>query len=200
MGGSVIPPPMKPASKTPVTAPLKKGAFAGPRCVFVRNNHFWSGERLISATSYEKQPHEPWAVWSPPPPQKKIEAPGCVECDLLGQALPVSKPGDQVLWSSGSALTSCIMSRTVHHCPCVSNTVAHCGTCSGCHCWRVSAHSPLTALRRASVPRVRTMNSHGCVGMCACAWSCAGLHCAWVAQGLWWPCSPRSNAGEPETT
>ena len=34
-------------------------------------------------------------------------------------------------WSTGSALTSCIMSRTVHHCPCVSDTVARCGTFSG---------------------------------------------------------------------
>ena len=32
---------------------------------------------------------------------------------------------DPVRWSSGSAL--CTMSRTVHHCPCVSHTVADCG-------------------------------------------------------------------------
>ena len=60
----------------------------------------------------------------------------------------------------------------------------------------MSAETPLTALRRASVPPVRTMNSHGC----ACAWACVGLHCACVAQGLRWPCSPESHAGEPETT
>ena len=36
--------------------------------------------------------------------------------------------------------------------------------------------------------------------MCACTWACAGLYCAWVAWGLWWPCSPESIAGEPETT
>ena len=74
--------------------------------------------------------------------------------------------------SSGSAPTSCLMSRTVHHCPCVSDTVARCGTCSGYHCWRASADSPLTALCRASVPPW----SGPCIGMvvwvggCACAW------------------------------
>ena len=41
------------------------------------------------------------------------------------------------------------MSQTVHRCPCVFDTVARCGTCGGCHCLRVSADTPLTALRRA---------------------------------------------------
>ena len=49
------------------------------------------------------------------------------------------------------------MSRTAHHCPCVSHTVAHCGSCGGCHCVQASADTPLTALRRASVPLVRTV-------------------------------------------
>ena len=26
-------------------------------------------------------------------------------------------------------------------------------------------------------------------------WAWAGLHSAWAARGLWWPCSPESNAG-----
>ena len=39
-------------------------------------------------------------------------------CDVLWQASPVSRPADPVLWSGGSALTLCIMSRTVHRCPC----------------------------------------------------------------------------------
>ena len=48
--------------------------------------------------------------------------------------------------------------RTVHRCPGVSDTVARCGTCGGCHCVRGSADTPPPALRRASVPPVRTMN------------------------------------------
>ena len=97
-----------------------------------------------------------WVGWVPPllPLQQR----GCGGCDVLWQASPVSRPADLVLWSSGSALTLCLMSRTVHHCACVSDTVAHCGTCGGCHCLRVSADTPLTALHRASVPPVRTMN------------------------------------------
>ena len=72
----------------------------------------------------------------------------CACSAVLWQASPVSRPADLVLWSGGSAPTSCIMSQTVHHCPCVSDTVARCGTCSGCHCSRVNADTPLTALRR----------------------------------------------------
>ena len=51
-------------------------------------------------------------------------------CNVLWQASPVSRLADLVLWSSGSALTSCIMSRTVHHCPCASDAGAQCWTCS----------------------------------------------------------------------
>ena len=76
------------------------------------------------------------------------------ECDVLWHASPVSRPADPVLWSSGSALTSCLMSRTVHHCPCVSDTVARRGTCGGCHRLRVSAAAPLTALCRAPLVAV----------------------------------------------
>ena len=54
----------------------------------------------------------------------------CGGCDVLWQASPVSRPADLVQWSSGSALTLCIMSRTVHHSPCASDAVAQCGTCS----------------------------------------------------------------------
>ena len=39
-----------------------------------------------------------------------------------------------------------------------SHTVAGCGTCSDCHCLQMSADTPMTALRRATVPAVRTMN------------------------------------------
>ena len=71
------------------------------------------------------------------------------ECDVLWQTSPVSIPADLVLWSSGSALTLCIMSRTVHRRLCASAAAARCGTCSACHCLRVSADTPLTALRGA---------------------------------------------------
>ena len=112
---------------------------------------------------------------TPPPPSLSLSgrlarlARGCGECDVLWQASPASRPADLVLRSSGSAPTSCIMSRAVRRCPCVSDTVARCGTCSSCRCLRVSADTPLTALRRAPAPPVRAMNQHGCVGMRACA-------------------------------
>ena len=83
----------------------------------------------------------------PPTPKRKGRG---GECDVLWQASPVSTPADPVLWSGGSARTSCLMSPTVHRCPCVSDPVARCGTCSGYHCTWVSADKPLTALRRAS--------------------------------------------------
>ena len=89
----------------------------------------------------------------PPGPRER----SCGECDVLWQAALVSRPADRVVWSGGSALTSCTMSRTVHHCPFVSNPVARCVTC-GCHCLRVSADTALTALGRASVPLLTTMN------------------------------------------
>ena len=72
-------------------------------------------------------------------------------------------PQNLILWSGGSALTLCIMPRTVHHCTCVSDTVARCGTCSGCHCRRVPADTRLTAYHMASAPLARTMDSHGYV-------------------------------------
>ena len=130
--------------------------------------------------------------WSHPP----LHNQGAAVRVMSSGNSPVSIPADPVLWSSGSALTLCIMSWTVHHCPRVSDTVAHRGTCGGCHCLCTSADTPLTALRRASVPPVRTMNEHGCVCLCACAWACVGLHCAGVTQGL----RPESNRGKPETT
>ena len=69
----------------------------------------------------------------PPLPQPR----GCEECDVLCHASPVSIPAPV-----GSALTLCIMCRTVHYCLCVSDTQACCVTCSGCHCLRVSADTP----------------------------------------------------------
>ena len=75
-------------------------------------------------------PQTPSPRTSPPPLSALPGAAG--ECDVLWQASPVSRPADLVLWSSGTALASCIMSRTVHRRPRVSDAVAHCGTCSGC--------------------------------------------------------------------
>ena len=82
----------------------------------------------------------PDGVHSCTPHSRTHTAPrGCTECDVLWQASPVSIPADPVLWSGGPAPTSCLMSRTVHRCPCVSDTVGRRGTCSGCHGARVSA-------------------------------------------------------------
>ena len=61
------------------------------------------------------------------------------KCYTLGAAVGVMSSGkphqsqdlpDLVQWSSGSALTLCIMSRTVHHFPRASDPVEQCGTCS----------------------------------------------------------------------
>ena len=121
----------------------------------------------------------------------------CGECDVLRQASPVSGPADLVLWSGGSALTSCIMSRTVHRCPCVSDTVARCGTCAGCHCVRVSA--PLTALRRApGAPGQSPESTWLCMHVCMCMGIVCGSYTApvsdWVCGGL---CGSESSAGQP---
>ena len=50
----------------------------------------------------------------PPSPTPRPHTRSRGECDVLWQTSPVSIPADLFLWSSGSALTSCIMSRTVH--------------------------------------------------------------------------------------
>ena len=83
---------------------------------------------------------------SRPRPTGIEESTPCSECDVLWQASPVSTPANLVLWSSGSALTLCSMSRNMYHCPCVFDTVAHCGTCSGCHRVRMSVDTPLTTV------------------------------------------------------
>ena len=53
--------------------------------------------------------------------------------------------------------THCITSRTVHHCPCVPDTLAHihscCVNCNGCNCLWVSTDTPLIAWCR--VPRLQ---------------------------------------------
>ena len=72
---------------------------------------------------------------------------------------------DLVLWSGELAPTLCIMSCAVHHCPCVFYTVPRCGTCGGCHCLRVSADTPLTALHRASVP---PSQDYDLIWLCVC--------------------------------
>ena len=76
----------------------------------------------------------------------------CGEGDVLWQASPVSRLADLVLWSGGSTPTWCSMSRTVHCCPCVSDTVARCGTFGGC-----PADPPLLCVG-PTAPPVRTMN------------------------------------------
>ena len=103
----------------------------------------------------------PTRAHTPPPPRTDLTSKRCGTGHQVyhTQYLPAfmqpspplpSRPADLVLWSCGWALTLYIISRTVHHCPCASDTVAHCGTCSGCRCLRVSADTPQTALRRAS--------------------------------------------------
>ena len=93
------------------------------------------------------------------------------ECDVLWPTSPVSIPADLVLWSSGSALTSCIMSGTVHRRLCALAAAARCGTCSDCHCLQVSADTPLTALRGARhAPRSGPWNDMVCV--CVCVREC----------------------------
>ena len=44
--------------------------------------------------------------WRGRPP---VQSGSCGECDVLWHASPVSRPGDLVLWSGSSALTSCIV-------------------------------------------------------------------------------------------
>ena len=77
-------------------------------------------------------------------------------------------------------LTSCIMSRIVLHCPCVSGAVAHCGTCSGCRCVRMSADAPLTALRRAPVP---AGHAHAFTRLCMRVCMCMGMCSASLRRG-----------------
>ena len=82
-------------------------------------------------------PSEPLSAAPPPPPQS-----------LQGLQGP---PPPKVTFPPALVPTLCVMSRTVHHRPCVSDTVALCGACGGCRCVRVSAEPPPTALRRAGV-------------------------------------------------
>ena len=103
---------------------------------------------------------------------------------MFWQASPVSRPADLVLWSGGSAPTSCIMSWTVHRCPCVSDT-----------------DTPLTALRRApSAPG----QDHDLAWLCMHVCKCTGIVCGnftapvsdWACGGLW---GSESRAGQPAT-
>ena len=57
---------------------------------------------------------------------------------------------------------------------------------TGCSAWGLSAPGQDHKLVRL------------CMHVCMCMGMC--WHGAWCAQGLWWLCSPKSNAGEPETT
>ena len=114
----------------------------------------------------------PWGRCDPdgaavPLPYQVLHTRSRGECDVLWQTSPVSIPADLVLWSSGSALTSCIMSRSVHCRLCASAAAARCGTCSDRHCLRVSADTPLTALRGARhAPRSGPWNDMVCVCVC----------------------------------
>ena len=116
----------------------------------------------------------PWGRCDPdgaavPLPYQVLHTRSRGECDVLWQTSPVSIPADLVLWSSGSALTSCIMSRTVHRRLCASAAAARCGTCSDCHCLRVSTDTPLTALRGARhAPRSGPWNDMVCVCVREC--------------------------------
>ena len=116
----------------------------------------------------------PWGRCDPdgaavPLPYQVLHTRSRGECDVLWQTSPVSIPADLVLWSSGSALTSCIMSRIVHRRLCASAAAARCGTCSDRHCLRVSADTALTALRGAChAPRSGPWNDMVCVCVREC--------------------------------
>ena len=83
---------------------------------------------------------------SPPPPP-------VLSCRAVVSLVSSSKPHQsQDLQSCGLvAQVLCIMSQTVHHCPYVSNTVAHYRTSCGCPCLWLGVDTPLIALRRAPV-------------------------------------------------
>ena len=135
----------------------------------------------------------PDTVRPPPPPADTPR--GCGEYDVLWQVSPVSRPAELV----GSA-------RPVHH-------VSDCAPLPMClgprTLWDLQ-WQPLLAgeCRHSTDCFAEGLSASGqdpelpwlCVCVCACAWACVGFHCAGVAQGLRWPCSPKSNAGEPETT
>ena len=153
--------PTQPIQTTPVPASVSpprppSSASDGPeQGASTTRNHF--GGRL------------PWGRCNPdgaavPLPYQVLHTRSRGECDVLWQTSPVAISADLVLWSSGSALTSCIMSRTVHRRLCASAAAARCGTCSDCHCLRVSADTPLTALRGARhAPRSGPWNDMVCV-------------------------------------
>ena len=114
----------------------------------------------------------PWGRCDPdgaavPLPYQVLHTRSRGECHVLRQTSPVSIPADLVLWSSGLALTLCIMSRTVHRRLCASAASTRCGTCSDRHCLQVSADTPLIALRGARhAPRSGPLNDMECVCVC----------------------------------
>ena len=119
-----------------------------------------------------------------PPPGTVVWS--CGECDVLWQASLVSRPADPVLWSGASAPPSCIMSRTVHRRPC------------GCHCVRVSADAPPTALRGAPTAPGQDHELTWCVRVHGHrVWE---LHCAGRGLGVRWSVWLRVQRGAPYGT
>ena len=122
-----------------------------------------------------------------PPAPTHTYSGSCGECDVLWQASPVSRPAVLVLWSGGAAPTLCIMSRTVHHCPCVC--LRHRGTLRDLW-WLplLAGERRLTALRRApSAPgqahEVTCLCMHRVHGHGHRVWK---LHCPGLRLGVWW--------------
>ena len=143
----------------------------------------------------------PWGRCDPdgaavPLPYQVLHTRSRGECDVLWQTSPVSIPADLVKWSSGSALTLCIMSRTVHRRLCASAAVARCGTCSDCHCLRVSADTPLTALRGARhAPRSGPWNDMVCVYVRECGPEAPGVTPTRVPKCVYGNFTRRSRTG-----
>ena len=129
-----------------------------------------------STTRFRFSGYPSWGRCDPnsaaaPLPSQVLHTWSCGGCDVLWQASPVSRPADLVPWSSGSALTSCIMSRIVHLCLCRCGTV---WDVQHRHCLWVSLGTPLTAKRRAhSAPgQYHEITWCVCVCVCVCVWVC----------------------------
>ena len=104
---------------------------------------------------------------APPCPPRPAAAAGAMSSGTPPQS---QNPQTRSCGPVARPQTSYIMSQTVHHRPCASDTAAQRGTCSGCHRVRMSADTPPIALRRASGAPGH-MNEHGRVGTCAWAWA-----------------------------
>ena len=123
-------------------------------------------------------------LWTPPPPPSH-PIPLPPGGGGGGAAVSVMSSGKP---HQAQCLQTWCCGLTVHHCTRVSDAVARVGTCGGCHCLRVSADTPPTALRRASSAPSQGHKLTWFV--CACVhvhghrvWK---LHCAGLGLGLWW--------------